>query len=244
MSSDFQKRLYDRYLSSHALPEGRTSREDLAAREPYLRRLLKRWIPQDRNQRILDLGCGYGPLLYLLKEAGYRSLTGVDTSAEQVAESALLGLDCVRQGDLLEKLEAALSGSYDLIIAFDVLEHFPKPAALAFVEQAARVLAARGRLILHVPNAEGIFPARILYGDLTHETCFTRQSLGQLLRIAGFRRIRFAEDSPVPHGPRSLVRYLGWRFVRAFFRLIYIFETGDADPGLVLSQNILGIADK
>lgn len=40
------------------------------------------------------------------------------------------------------------------------------------------------------------------------------------------------------------MRYLGWRFVRAFFRLTYVFETGDADPGLVLSQNILGIADR
>lgn len=200
MSSDFQKRLYDRYLSSHALPEGRTSREDLAARAPYLRRLLKHWIPQDRNQRILDLGCGYGPLLYLLKEAGYRSLTGVDTSAEQVAESALLGLDCVRQGDLLETLEAAVSGSYDLIIAFDVLEHFPKPAALAFVEQAARVLAERGRLILHVPNAEGIFSARILYGDLTHETCFTRQSLDSSCGLPAFGGSSLPRTAPFPMG--------------------------------------------
>jgi SAM-dependent methyltransferase len=244
VSDEFKTGLYNRYMSTHILAGGADVRGDLEVRAPYLRRFIRDWIGHDRGLRILDLGCGYGAVLFFLKEAGYRNLTGVDTSAEQVAAATGLALDCVRLGDLLETLRAAAPGSCDVIIAFDILEHFPKRVGALFVEQAFRALANGGRFAVHVPNAEGIFPARVFFGDLTHETCFTRQSLGQMLRMAGFRYVRFAEDSPVPHGLRSLVRYLGWKCARALFRLIYVFETGDTDPALVLSQNILAIADK
>jgi hypothetical protein len=74
-----------------------------------------------------------------------------------------------------------------------------------------RVLAPNGRLIIHVPNGEGLFSGRILYGDLTHEQAFTCGSLQQLAGATSFRVVAVKEDAVVVHGPISLIRSLIWR---------------------------------
>jgi SAM-dependent methyltransferase len=241
---NLRERLYAHYLSTQVRADTAALREALATRRPYLERLVARWIPPDRDQRILEIGCGWGAFLAVLREAGYRDLGGVDASPEQVAAAHALGLDFVREGALLDRLRATPDGSCDVVIAFDVLEHFTRAEALDLGDEIHRVLRAGGRLLLHVPNAEGIFPGRVLYGDLTHETAYTRQSLQQLLSVCGFARISFAEDVPVVHGAKSALRFVLWKLFRTFFRLIHAAETGELGRDLVLSQNLVAVAER
>jgi hypothetical protein len=86
---------------------------------------------------------------------------------------------------------------------------------IPLVDEVPRVLKPSGRWIIHMPNAESPFGSRILFGDYTHEQAFTRTSLGQLLRSSGFAREDCFEDSPVPHGLKSVLRTLGWRVIRS-----------------------------
>jgi predicted SAM-dependent methyltransferase len=116
-------------------------------------------------------------LLLALKNAGRRSLTGVETSAEQVTFAHELGLDFVIQGDLLDALTERKENSQDIVVAFDVLEHFSQSEILAITDEVFRVLRRNGVFLIHVPNAEGIFPARVRFADFTHESAFTRDSL-------------------------------------------------------------------
>ncbi|NQS89514.1 class I SAM-dependent methyltransferase, partial [Patescibacteria group bacterium] len=42
------------------------------------------FIPQDKNSRILDIGCGCGHFLYYLQKNGYTNFYGIDVSSQQV----------------------------------------------------------------------------------------------------------------------------------------------------------------
>jgi 2-polyprenyl-3-methyl-5-hydroxy-6-metoxy-1,4-benzoquinol methylase len=239
----YRERLYHNYLANHRGTGLLEVQARLQGAAPYWKRLLK-YFPEDKDTRVLDLGCGYGACLFWLKQAGYRHLEGVDCSPEQVKAAHSLGLDSVKQGDLQCHIAERQRESCDVVIAFDVLEHFEKNEALQFADQVFRILAPGGFVIIHLPNGEGVFSGCIAHGDFTHELTLTRQSLGQLLRCAGFSQISAYEDIPVVHGLLSAVRFLVWKATRTALRIVYAAQTGDTGHGLILSQSFLAIARK
>lgn len=80
----------------------------------------------------------------------YRSTCRVDTWIEGVEE-----------GDLMNTLASLPPDSQDVIVAFDVIEHFTRSELLAFVDEVRRVLTLGGRWIIHTPNAESPFFGRV-----------------------------------------------------------------------------------
>lgn len=243
LAIDYKQRLYQLYLSNQQHLGLDQAMADLARRAPYLRRLVRSSIPADRTIRILDIGCGYGALLHFLKEAGYINLFGVDRSPEQVVLAHEMGLDFVHEGNLAETFLGEPNGTYDVVVAFDVLEHLTCEEALRLGDELFRIIRPGGRLILHLPNAEGIFSSRILYGDMTHERAYTRSSVTQLMSACGFSRVTITEDRPVLHSLRSAIRLLMWKALRSLFRLVYLAETGDARQP-ILSQNFIAVAER
>jgi SAM-dependent methyltransferase len=241
--ADFRARIYGQYVHARETALAPSTLEGLASRTPYLQRVIRTHFPADRDARILDLGCGHGTLIFLARQAGYRYAEGVDRSSEQVAEARRLGIDGVREGDLMETLAAMPDGSHQLIIAFDVIEHFTREELLPFIDEVHRALAPGGRWLIHTPNAESPFFGRIRYGDITHEQAFTVTSLNQLFRASGFTEIQCYEDTPVVHGPVSAGRWVVWKVIRAMLQTYLAAETGGTGGG-VLSQNMLAVATK
>ncbi len=237
-------RIYQAYLSGRNDSADPVSIAGMVPRLPYLRRMITRCMPADRNATILDIGCGHGAILYALQQAGYSHARGVDGSAEQVEAAARLGIPGVEQGDLMQVLAGTPNASLDVVIAFDVIEHFTKAELIPLVDEVHRVLKPSGRWVIHVPNAESPFGNRVLFGDYTHEQAFTRTSLGQLLRSSRFARVDCFEDSPAPHGLKSAIRALGWRVIRAAMLAWIAIETGSLDRGAIFSQNLLAVAFK
>jgi cyclopropane fatty-acyl-phospholipid synthase-like methyltransferase len=203
-----------------------------------------RHFPTDRNAAILELGCGHGALLHVLRGTGYTNARGVDGSPEQVAAARRLGVAGVEQGDLLSALAATHNASLDVVVAFDVIEHFTKDELVALVDEVFRVLRPGGRWIIHAPNAEGPFGGRMRHWDFTHELAFTRASLTQLLMSSGFTRVACYEDRPVPHGVKSAVRAALWALIRAGLLLILAVETGAFQKAAIFSQNLLAVAER
>ena len=243
-STAFKDRLYKHYLTQHVRFSAESVQSALALRGPYVRRLIASCLPHDKSAKILDLGCGYGGILYFLREAGYTSIVGVDVSPEQVELAHHIGLADVHCQDLRTFLEGAANETYKVIIAFDILEHFAKPELLELMDELRRVTSPGGRLIVHAPNGEGLFAGSILHGDLTHELAFTRSNLRQLAGAAGFQVVAVKEDVPVVHGLRSLVRYLIWTTGSFFLRLLAVAETGDGFRAKPLSQNLLAVLER
>lgn len=238
----YRERIYGQYVTARDRPLAPTSLEGFRPRLPYFRKVIRQHFPRDRDAAILELGCGHGAFLYAMHQAGYKDAKGVDGAAEQVGAARKLGIGGVEQADVMSALAATASASLDVVVAFDLLEHFTRDELIRLVDEVHRVLRSGGRWIIHVPNGEGPFGARVRYGDFTHELAFTRTSMAQFLRASGFANVQCHEDQPVPHGMKSALRFLLWNVIRAGLLFYIAVETGAVDRSAVFSQNLLAVA--
>lgn len=243
-TNEYRDRIYDRYVHARNVPLVQPGVDALASRGPYLAAMIRRHFPADRESAILDLGCGHGTVLHFARQAGYGNSRGVDRSPEQVAEARRLGIAGVSHGDLAEAVRATPPASLDVVLTFDVIEHFRRDELLELVDGIRRILRPNGRWIAHTVNAESPFFGRIRYGDMTHEQAFTRTSIGQLLMSSGFSSVACYEDAPIVHGVKSAARLAIWKLVRGILRMYLAAETGSTDRSVILSQNFLIVATK
>jgi ubiquinone/menaquinone biosynthesis C-methylase UbiE len=98
-------------------------------------------------ETVLDLGCGRGQFAKVLAECG-KKVTAVDISSELVAQ---LKKDVV--GQTVEFICAPMhqlpvQGPYDLVTAFDVLEHVPESQIVLALKEVYRV--AKNNVILSI----------------------------------------------------------------------------------------------
>lgn len=242
--SIYRERIYGAYVSGRDETLAPETLAGLNPRLPYLRWMVRTCLPLRRDAIILDLGCGYGAIVYALRLAGYCNVHGVDGSSEQVLAARKLGIEGVDQGDLIDELRDTLDNSLDAVITFDVIEHFTKAELIPLVDEIRRVLKPGGRWLIHVPNAESPFGGSIRSGDYTHEQAFTRASLAQLCLSSGFSSLEAFEDRPIPHGIKSTVRAFLWRLIRAFWLFYNAVETGKIDRRAVFSRNLLAVAER
>jgi len=153
---------------------------------------IERAAGNPRGLDVLDVGCGGGTLLGLLKERGFRPL-GVDFSAEaaRVAESE----NGVRV--LVGSLNDAMfpDGGFDIVTLFHVMEHVANPRAV--LAEVSRILKPNGALVLQVPNIDSwqfkAFGARWYGLDIPrHVIDYSKNAMLKLLADSGFvvRRIR------------------------------------------------------
>lgn len=176
------------------------------------------------SARVLDLGCGSGDLLAYLNGYGFRLAEGIDVSEEQVDLAVSRGLNA-SVADALEALRKRV-GVYDVITAFDVLEHFSKDELLQLMEAVRNALRPNGVFIAQTPNGEGLLPGHVMYSDLTHVTILTPESLEHLLRVSGFVQCEFFETGPVSKNLVGVVRTILWSIARGIAIALRMIETG------------------
>lgn len=244
MTHLYRDRIYSAYVTGRIKALAPESVEGLAPRRHLLGRIVRQHFPSDRNANILELGCGHGAMLYFARKAGYLNLRGVDGSPEQVSAAQRLGIEGVELGDVSQMLANLPDGSQDCVVAFDLIEHFTRDEIIGLVDEVRRVLKANGRWIIHTPNAESPFGARMRYWDFTHELAFTRTSMAQLLHSSGFSAVRCYEDYPEPYTAIRVARWILWKLIRAGLRLYMAVETGDTARDAIFSQNLLAVAVK
>lgn len=193
---------------------------------------LRGWLPEQKKARVLDLACGAGRLLFFFSERGYKNLTGVDISPDQVALARQVTPN-VKLESVLDHLESN-PASYDVITGYDIIEHFHKDEALRFIDGCFSALEPGGRLILQTPNADSPWGTMHRYNDFTHEICFNPNSLTRLLKIAGFCDIEAREAGPIPWGNTltSSLRFLFWQAIRVGLRIWNLAETGAVGEGV------------
>ena len=151
-----------------------------------------------KDARLLDVGCGAGEFLALAAGAGYSRCSGIDFSPAQVRlarENS--GLEDISVASLEEFLPGR-DGSFDLVSAFEVLEHQPAPAD--FVKRLKGLLAPGGLLMLSVPNAARplLFGGREAWDYPPHH--LTRWDAGRLDRFLaglGLEKVGL-KDSELP----------------------------------------------
>jgi 2-polyprenyl-3-methyl-5-hydroxy-6-metoxy-1,4-benzoquinol methylase len=146
---------------------------------------------------VLDLGCGRGEFLELLKKAGIRA-KGVDSNLEMVKKSREAGLD-VTQGDLLEFLLSQPENSLGGIFCSQVVEHLPAAVLLRLLEAAFARLKTGAPILLETVNVSSIFAlTQVFTRDLTHITTVHPETLQFMLNACGFKSAEILYTSPVP----------------------------------------------
>jgi len=141
---------------------------------------------------VLDLGCGRGEFLGLLREAGLDA-RGVDLDADMVAFARGEGLD-VEQTGAVEYLESIEDASLGGIFAAQVVEHLPPPVLVRLLELAAVKLRPGGLLVAETINPLSPLALRNYFADLTHAQPLVPETLELLARQSGFASVdvRFA----------------------------------------------------
>ena len=243
----YRDRLYKTYFDTHFSQLGERNEQDTCRVEEDIEAQLARFLPEDPAARILDIGCGTGALLLYLQRKGYRQIQGIDVSPQQVEESRRTGLLCVEQAEGADYLGRHVEG-FDLIVAFDVLEHLGKEEVLAFLDAAYKALRPKGKLVLRTVNGAGLLAGRIIYGDFSHECAFTQVSLGQVLRVAGFSDLSFAPAyaASLKRGWRGWLRYSLWKVFEQIIKLYMHSTTGSGilRSGHIWTEEIIAMAEK
>lgn len=158
----------------------------LAARKRVLyQRRLRRIGPPTGERRLCDLGCGDGQFLELARDHGW-DVSGIEMNPAAAKRAEERGA-VVYEG-LVEETSDVPAGTFDLVTAWDSVEHTPDP--VAFLQAARSLLRPGGLLALTTLNVNSAV-AR-LYRDgwsmyvEDHFTYWSRQSLAATLGTAGF----------------------------------------------------------
>ncbi len=102
-----------------------------------------------KDASIVDLGCGKGGLLRLLKEKGFSNLTGADMDVNQFK------FDDIKILKINLNKHKIIDGTYDAVIATEVIEHVENPTKL--FDDCFNILKRGGHLIISTPNNQNWF---------------------------------------------------------------------------------------
>lgn len=160
----------------------RGSDEEISAR-------LAKYLPLFSGRgEILDIGCGRGEFLALLKKNGQRAL-GLDLSDSMLEEARAKGLDC-RKADALQFLKDRPAASLDGIFSSQVIEHFQPDYLRRVIGECFRVLRPGGLLLLETINPLSVFAlSRIYFLDPTHRNPLHPEYMRYLLENSGFSAV-------------------------------------------------------
>jgi len=151
------------------------------------------------NRKLLDIGCAMGALLAEATKVGYKA-DGVDISKDAVGYCKKQGFT-VYNGTVQGLGKTLKSGSYDVVTAFQIIEHERDP--LTMMKRIYNLLNHDGMVVLATPNYGG-FWRRVMgkrwfgFRHPEHVVLLDFQSMRILLEKAGFRDIEIRKDSPRP----------------------------------------------
>ncbi|ASP37510.1 hypothetical protein CHH28_01950 [Bacterioplanes sanyensis] len=158
------------------------------------------YLPQanaDGSSRVVDLGCGRGEWLELLREHNFR-VEGVDSNPLMRAHCEELNIP-VSGEDLLAWCHAQGDDTYSVVSAFHLAEHLPFEVLLQLMGEAYRLLAPGGLLIMETPNPENMMVAtHTFYHDPTHRNPITPTLLHFTTEYQGFEVVAMPRLNPYP----------------------------------------------
>lgn len=175
----------------HLLDSLYFSLEDVLRGTPaQIKEQVKVYLPFLQQARIdsdiLDVGCGRGEWLEILREAGYKA-RGIDTNRVLIQRCRDLSLDVI-EAEALSYLRALPDGNLSAVTAFHFAEHLPLETLVKFLDEAGRALKPGGLMILETPNPENLLVGSCnFYLDPTHKNPIPIPTMKLLLEARGFR---------------------------------------------------------
>jgi len=164
-----------------------------------------------RGKRVFEIGFGNGAFL------AWARMQGALISGNEI-NATLIGHGCEQGYDVstttLDTL-VARGARYDLIIAFDVFEHWDTQELIDNIRHIAALLADDGVLLARFPNGHSPFGRVHQYGDFTHKSVLSKGKIHYLAQMSGLLVQAVGNACQVPSRPgwMSALRYW-WRAKR------------------------------
>ncbi len=155
------------------------------------------WQPTNCTSEfsILEIGCGTGLFLSYLKHKNVKNFIGIDSDAELKNFIPADVLAHFKNVNILDEGERAIvNQKFDIIVMFDVLEHFEPNDAVKLLLIMSTMLNKNGLIVARLPNAASPWGLSYQYGDLTHRAAYSPLSLRQLALASGFECTRCYEQ--------------------------------------------------
>jgi len=154
----------------------------------YLDRLYEHYLPhfpEDKEAKILDMGCGGGLFLKFCLNHGYKNISGLDSDPSLVADiKDWIDVDVITE-DFLHHLDQ-VEETYDAIFMNNVIEHIKKDDLLILLGKIKAALKPNGCFMATTGNIENPMNLGLFLRDFTHEIGFTLNSLRQAGILGGF----------------------------------------------------------
>ncbi|MFQ6083576.1 MAG: class I SAM-dependent methyltransferase [Candidatus Aminicenantia bacterium] len=165
--------------------------------EEQLIRAQKKYLPYFVNkENVVDLGCGRGEFLQILRDNNIKSY-GVDSNDEMIELCLEKGLKCIK-GDILEHLSSLRDESLGGIFSAQVIEHLPPKYLMELINKSFFKLKKGCYIVLETVNPTSIFTLVSTYFlDLSHQKPIHPQTLKFLLEITGFEEVEIQFLSPL-----------------------------------------------
>jgi O-antigen chain-terminating methyltransferase len=149
-----------------------------------------------KGKKVVDLGCGRGEFLDLLKSK-WIDAEGLDINEQMIAICQDKGLTC-RKGDILEQLTEYANDSLGGIFSSQVIEHLPPPYLKRLIEVAFVKLTPSAPIVLETINPTSVFAlVQIYHLDISHKQPIHPQALRYLLESSGFEDVEIQYSSPL-----------------------------------------------
>jgi|SRR5579884_249534 len=157
---------------------------------------LDTFLSSEKQEKVLEVGCGDGAMLRLLKERRFDAV-GVDASSSGIDRCLASGLAAHCLDISSDRLPFA-DDCFDVVISLETFEHLMNPYYA--LQEVRRTLRSCGRLICSVPNPLTGHP--YLYPGL-----FEYKNFRRFLEQSGFSILRVDHWQWAPHSmilPRPL----------------------------------------
>ena len=174
---------------------------------------LGKCLPSQQNALILDLPCGEGRMVYVLRAMGYKNVSGYDLDVKRLETGKKLELP-IYEGDVFEILKKQEDNLVGCILSMDFIEHLEKEKVIEFLELAYRKIAPGGKMILRTPCADSPFGGQHIYNDFTHKWAATSGVLYRLLSSVGFLEVSVFGEEPNIGMKFGFLRVLFYRIAK------------------------------
>ena len=185
---------YEHYISLYKKNKYQTIVKKLGENSHVYRRdrfgtervkILKNFLQKKKKYRVLDIGCSTGFFIEKANKLGWKT-TGLELNPSAVNFAKKRGLNVINE----DFLKSKFNHKFDVICAFDVLEHLFDP--MKIIKKAYKDLKSGGLLFVYVPNWQSA--TRLLLGEKNshfiwpthHLTYFTPTTLKNFFLKANF----------------------------------------------------------
>jgi ubiquinone/menaquinone biosynthesis C-methylase UbiE len=166
----------------------RGNTEEIKRKQRFYLKHIEQSSCLEDNSLVLDLGCGRGEWISLIKEKFHLNATGIDLNENMVNHCIENGLNA-KCMDMFEYLNSVEDESVSVITLFQVAEHLTFSQLNYLISEAYRILKKKGIIIIETPNPLNLIVGSAnFYLDPTHKQPIHPKLLGFYMEMKGFMK--------------------------------------------------------